>query len=869
MACGDVLSLEDLQTAKKHQIFEAEVITGKAGGVAGGVSIDYATNQVTGQVQKTMPAILRDLGFEPATFDFTTGGTLSTADRNKAVLWSLSSGGDGYWYYWAGALPKVIPAASTPASTGGVIAGAWRPVGDITLRGDLAAGNGASLVGFTQAGTGTANRTTQDKLRENVSLSDFSGFVGDGVADDTASVIAASINVNLTRRKLTCSADKKIRLVGNAEITFNYSVDLGGATLDLSAFTGVIKFTRPTAPVEYLPGSAVVEALKAETNLTGRYFSGWANTTEVQDALVKIETTQPFYNYLGTDYSRTEINQSVRHGVMISPLIFTLPTSLITKVTVFKNEPRITTVGGFNLLLGLHPQENLIVFSHSHLRVHHVGLVQSDVTQAANPVVMSATQCLDIELRDVVTNWPSLTATTGAYIFSAFRCYNIRFIDCVGDGDGWGAVGTSACQRISFRRCNLSRIDSHHPFMERMDIDDCKLGVNGITASGIGDMNISDTEFDFDQWPGLDSSISSFIRSRTDVGGLMAGDLNINRCKFKNKGGSTLQFLVAQLNTSGGVPAGSPIPYQFFNSINIDGISIDSDTEINIFPKLQQNSGCKMPSKLSYSDVSGTNLICWEQSLSGLTPAFPTVNSQVNNVALRGTPNINLSLRDVTLSRKGISFAESDATQDWLFDITIDNLRQQSGETVYPEIELYVGGEVSIDGSIIEGLDFFLGAFSTKPIHVTMTGGAIKHTGAYNSTLLNGFNGYQKVNLNGVHLYGLTASSLQSSYSATLNGCLWFLNDAPYSPGLTPDMAGVAGTYTLTNKDASLKNRYEISLGTGSAISSFPLNLPAAGGGTYVQTSQASAVTITRSSDGTSITTAFTGTPYVRNIAIV
>ena len=34
--CGDVLSLADLQTAKKHQIFEAEVITGKQGGVAGG-----------------------------------------------------------------------------------------------------------------------------------------------------------------------------------------------------------------------------------------------------------------------------------------------------------------------------------------------------------------------------------------------------------------------------------------------------------------------------------------------------------------------------------------------------------------------------------------------------------------------------------------------------------------------------------------------------------------------------------------------------------------------------------------------------------------------------------------------------------------
>lgn len=47
--CGDVLSLADLQTAKKHQIFEAEVITGKSGGVAGGANIDYATNAVTGQ----------------------------------------------------------------------------------------------------------------------------------------------------------------------------------------------------------------------------------------------------------------------------------------------------------------------------------------------------------------------------------------------------------------------------------------------------------------------------------------------------------------------------------------------------------------------------------------------------------------------------------------------------------------------------------------------------------------------------------------------------------------------------------------------------------------------------------------------------
>lgn len=147
MACGDVLSLEDLQTAKKHQVFEAEVITGKAGGVAGGASIDYATNQVTGQTQKTLPAVLRDAGFRPASFTFVTGGVLAVGDSDMAVLWPSSAGGDGQYYIWKGAYPKTIPANSTPATTGGVSASGWLPLGDITLRNDLAADSGAGLVG--------------------------------------------------------------------------------------------------------------------------------------------------------------------------------------------------------------------------------------------------------------------------------------------------------------------------------------------------------------------------------------------------------------------------------------------------------------------------------------------------------------------------------------------------------------------------------------------------------------------------------------------------------------------------------------------------------------------------------------------------
>lgn len=133
--CGDVLSLEDLKTAKKHQTFEAEVINGRAGGVSSGAEIDFATNQVTGQVQKTLPAILRDMGFNPAAFDFTTGGTITARDT---VVYNPA---DNNWYSWAGALPHVVTPGTNP-----LLDANWKPRTDQLLRQELSSETGASMV---------------------------------------------------------------------------------------------------------------------------------------------------------------------------------------------------------------------------------------------------------------------------------------------------------------------------------------------------------------------------------------------------------------------------------------------------------------------------------------------------------------------------------------------------------------------------------------------------------------------------------------------------------------------------------------------------------------------------------------------------
>ncbi|EPN6533190.1 hypothetical protein ACT2R3_004124 [Enterobacter hormaechei] len=65
---------------------------------------------------------------------FEIGATVDNI--NTALQWE--SNGEFYW--WDGALPKVVPAGSTPNSTGGIGEGKWVSVGDASLRTELSRG---------------------------------------------------------------------------------------------------------------------------------------------------------------------------------------------------------------------------------------------------------------------------------------------------------------------------------------------------------------------------------------------------------------------------------------------------------------------------------------------------------------------------------------------------------------------------------------------------------------------------------------------------------------------------------------------------------------------------------------------------------
>jgi hypothetical protein len=158
------------------------------------------------------------------------------------------------WYYWKGTLPKEVPAASNPASTGGVVDGAWGEVGSDVLRKDLAKPTGAELVGAIDSdGNETTVQEVMNHYREmtikdrlDVTLTTSAmGAIGDGVADDTAAIQQAIDTLAaMTKRgtlyidgrskvtTITIPATLSLQMIGNnhAGVSYNRSAIIGIST---------------------------------------------------------------------------------------------------------------------------------------------------------------------------------------------------------------------------------------------------------------------------------------------------------------------------------------------------------------------------------------------------------------------------------------------------------------------------------------------------------------------------------------------------------------------------------------------------------------------------------------------------------------
>lgn len=129
--------------------------------------------------------------------DFATGYTLTNMRQTLEY--------NGHEYGWAGTFPKVVAPGETPATSGGIGAGAWADRTDETLRAELSSSNGSSNIGFS------VSETVEDVLlslniRKNntICISDYN--LGSDTANFAAAISAANSDVLYTARVIEIPA---------------------------------------------------------------------------------------------------------------------------------------------------------------------------------------------------------------------------------------------------------------------------------------------------------------------------------------------------------------------------------------------------------------------------------------------------------------------------------------------------------------------------------------------------------------------------------------------------------------------------------------------------------------------------------------
>lgn len=110
----------------------------------------------------------------------------------------------------------------------------------------------------------------------------------------------------------------------------------------------------------------------------------------------------------------------------------------------------------------------------------------------------------------------------GTYGIGGSYALNATFRNVTAEGSPihWGVFGTNLFKNFRVEQCMLNRIDVHF-YSWNLYIKDSKVGTNGITITGGGDLFIENTT----------CRSNSFVNFRRDYGGRWDGDIRIRNCK--------------------------------------------------------------------------------------------------------------------------------------------------------------------------------------------------------------------------------------------------------------------------------------------------------------------------------------------------
>ena len=249
---------------------------------------------------------------------FTTGVTINA--KNELVVFT-----DGK-YRWDGALPKEVPAGSTPSTTGDIGLGAWVSVGDVALRSMLASGsdgNGDAMITVKQPLANAIARTQHEVNNDWLSVKDW-GAKGDGVTDDTAAIDAAcaaltgtSLVTNFRRLYLPHGT----YIYNGAGITLPSGTTICGE--DLFTIIDASNNTNSGYLVTLVGFGARLETLRLKGNASNANLKGISSTYNSDNGGVVDAILEDFHYGLDIDKCWYSVYQNIRFRRSSSSVVLT------------------------------------------------------------------------------------------------------------------------------------------------------------------------------------------------------------------------------------------------------------------------------------------------------------------------------------------------------------------------------------------------------------------------------------------------------------------------------------------------------------------------------------------------------------------
>lgn len=159
-------------------------------------------------------------------------------------------------YSWSGAFPKVVPAGSTPTTSGGVGAGAWVDRTDLTLRSEISAIDGAGLIGamsYAQLRAYSGPRTTVNVWGINNIFDGANGQFKVNASDTTSADNGGTILVDASGRRW-------YRILSGAYDPIWFGADNTGATDATSAVQAAITAAGAGGTISFKKGTYLLSS---------------------------------------------------------------------------------------------------------------------------------------------------------------------------------------------------------------------------------------------------------------------------------------------------------------------------------------------------------------------------------------------------------------------------------------------------------------------------------------------------------------------------------------------------------------------------------------------------------------------------------